>query len=69
MKVTVTVVLGGMIAGVAKGTVETLLEFPVQILVLPIVMLWRANDLSLPVWCPLSLFQVTVPAPVVNGKA
>ena len=68
MKVIVTVLLAGIVTGVVKGIVETLLELPVQTLVLATVILWRLNVLSVPVRCPLSSFQVTVPAPVVNGK-
>lgn len=49
MKVIVTVLSGGIIAGSVNGMVDTLLEFPVQIEVLPTVMLWRLNVLSLPV--------------------
>jgi hypothetical protein len=49
VKVIVTVVFGGIIAGLVKGMVDTLLELPVQTEVLPTVMLWRLNVLSLPV--------------------
>ena len=49
MNVIVTVELGGMTAGLTKGIVDTLLEFPVQIIVLPIVTVWRRKVLSLPV--------------------
>jgi len=67
VNIIVTVLLAGITAGVVHGIVEVLLELPVQTVVPPRVMLWRLNVLSLPVWWPLSSFQVTDPAPVVIG--